>query len=207
MGRLPPLLFLLFLLLPAATSAGEAGAQLRAFLDTTRTLDARFTQLRVGEQGAGPERATGRLRLLRPGRFRWDYETPYSQLILADGERLWIYDPDLEQASVRPQDGALGNSPARLLSGGLDLDANFSVIESDRRDQGLDWVEVRPLGHEEEFTEVRFGFAGGVLDSMVMIDNLGYISNIKFNEMKINIDLGPDVFSFSPPPGVDLLGE
>lgn len=206
MKRLP-LLLLLVLLLPAVTPAGEAGAQLRAFLDTTRTLDARFTQLRVGEQGAGPERATGRLRLLRPGRFRWDYETPYSQLILADGERLWIYDPDLEQASVRPQDGALGNSPARLLSGGLDLDAHFSVIESDRRDQGLDWVELRPLSQDEEFTQVRFGFAGGILESMVMSDGLGYTTNIEFNEIEINIDLDIDVFSFTPPPGVDLLGD
>jgi outer membrane lipoprotein carrier protein len=205
MHRLP--ILLLTLLLPVAVVAGEAGTQLRTFLETTRTLDATFVQERVGEQGAGPSRATGRLRLQRPGRFRWDYLTPYSQLILADGERLWIFDPDLEQATVRPQDEALGNSPARLLSGGLDLDANFSVIETDVRDDGLDWIEVRPLGSDEEFSQVRFGFTTEGLSSMLMIDNLGYTTLIEFNNIKSNIELDQDVFAFTPPPGVDVLGE
>lgn len=205
MRRLP--ILLLTLLLPIAAAAGEAGAQLRTFLDTTRTLDATFVQVRVGEQGAGPSRATGRLRLQRPGRFRWDYQTPYSQLILADGERLWIFDPDLEQATVRPQDEALGNSPARLLSGGLDLDANFSVIETGEREGGLDWVEVRPLGSDEEFSQVRFGFSAEGLSSMFMIDNLGYTTLIEFNDIRSNIELDHDVFVFTPPPGIDVIGQ
>jgi len=205
MRRLP--ILLLTLLLPVVVPASEVGARLRAFLDTTRTLDANFVQERVGEQGAGPARATGRLRLQRPGRFRWDYQTPYSQLILADGERLWIFDPDLEQATVRPQDEALGNSPARLLSGGLDLDVNFGVIETGDRDGNLDWIEVRPLGSDEEFSQVRFGFTAEGLSSMIMVDNLGYTTLIKFNDVQINIDLDTDIFSFTPPPGVDVLGE
>ncbi len=205
MRRLLPLC--VFLLLPAAGFAAEAGHQLRVFLAETRTLDAAFVQERVGEQGAAPERATGRLRLARPGRFRWDYETPYEQLILADGERLWIYDPDLAQATVRPQAEALGNSPARLLSGGLDLDAHFAIVETRAPDGGVDWVEVRPLGGEEEFSRVRFGFVGTRLVSMVMNDNLGFETVINFNKLEINTDIDSNIFAFRPPPGVDVLGE
>jgi outer membrane lipoprotein carrier protein len=203
--RLLPLL--IGLAWPVSGIAAEAGAQLRTFLAETRTLEAQFVQERVGEQGAAPERATGQLRLARPGRFRWDYETPYAQLILADGERLWIYDPDLEQATVRPQADALGHSPARLLSGGLDLDAHFSVVELPGRSEGLDWVEVSPVGRDEEFTRVRFGFAGERLGAMVMSDNLGFTTNIKFNDLKINNQIDSSYFAFQPPPGVDVLGE
>lgn len=205
MRRLLPAL--LCLLLPVAGLAAEAGAQLRAFLEQTRTLDGPFVQERVGEQGAAPERATGRLRLERPGRFRWDYDTPYEQLILADGDRLWIYDPDLAQATVRPQAEALGNSPARLLSGGLDLDAHFSVIETGPDRDGMDWVEVRPLGSDEEFIQVRFGFTDGRLAGMQMQDNLGFTTNIKFNKLKVNSDIDSSIFVFQPPSGVDVLGE
>lgn len=205
MRRLLPLL--VSLLMPAAGHAAEAGQQLRAFLAETRTLEARFVQERVGEQGAAPERASGRLRLVRPGRFRWDYETPYEQLILADGERLWIYDPDLAQATVRPQAEALGNSPARLLSGGLDLDAHFTIIETGATGDEVAWVEVRPLGGEEEFSRVRFGFTDGRLASMVMNDNLGFETIINFSSLEINTDIDSNVFAFQPPPGVDVLGE
>ncbi len=196
------------LLLPLAATAGDPGARLRAFLDTTRSLDAGFVQERVGERDAEPERATGRLRLQRPGRFRWDYETPYVQLILADGERLWIYDPDLEQATVRPQAEALGNSPARLLSGGLDLDAHFVVVGVTGTDgSDLDWVELRPLGGDEEFTRVRFGFLGEHLAAMQMSDNLGFKTNIYFNDIEINSHIDSSLFSFQPPAGVDVLGQ
>lgn len=205
MRRLLPLLF--GLLWPVAGSAAEAGQQLRAFLAETRTLEARFVQERIGERGAAPERATGQLRLSRPGRFRWDYETPYAQLILADGERLWIYDPDLEQATVRPQQEALGHSPARLLSGGLDLDAHFSVVEVAGAGDGLDWVEVSPVGRDEEFTRVRFGFVDERLAAMVMSDNLGFTTHIEFIDLKINSEIDSSYFAFQPPEGVDVLGE
>ncbi|MDX1593644.1 MAG: outer membrane lipoprotein chaperone LolA [Gammaproteobacteria bacterium] len=202
------LILALGLWLPCAGLAGGAGAQLRSFLEETVSLDARFVQERVGERGTAPERATGRLRLQRPGRFRWDYDTPYVQTILADGERLWIHDPDLEQVTVRPQAEALGRSPARLLSGGLDLDAHYGVVETtDRREAGLDWVELRPLGGEGEFESVRFGFAGPRLVRMVMSDNLGFVTTIEFSDININHDIDPEVFTFTPPPGVDVLGE
>ena len=205
MRRLLPLL--VSLLVPATGHAAEAGQQLRAFLAETRTLEARFVQERLGEQGAAPERASGQLRLVRPGRFRWDYETPYEQLILADGERLWIYDPDLAQATVRPQAEALGNSPARLLSGGLDLDAHFAIIETGATGDEVAWVEVRPLGGEEEFSRMRFGFVDGRLASMVMNDNLGFETIIKFSNLEVNTDIDSNVFVFQPPPGVDVLGQ
>jgi outer membrane lipoprotein carrier protein len=201
------LLPLLVLALPMPSSAAAPGERLRDFLGSTVSLSADFVQTRTGEGDAETQQASGRLRLQRPGLFRWDYVTPYEQLILADGERLWIYDPDLEQATVRPQAEALGNSPARLLSGGLDLDANFAVIETNRRDGGLDWVELRPRDGEEEFSEVHLGFSAQGLASMVMIDNLGFTTSINFNNISKNTQIDSDVFSFTPPPGVDVLGD
>ena len=196
---------LLLLGTPAFAAAASAEAQLRDFLATTTTLRAEFTQQRA--VGAGSERASGRLLLARPGRFRWDYREPYSQLILADGQRLWIYDPDLEQVTVKPQDDALGSSPARLLSGAIALDSHFTVVELVEGD-GLAWVELRPSGaDDDEFNTVRLGFADGKLMVMQMVDNLGTTTDISFSAMEVNIELDTSHFEFTPPPGVDVLGE
>jgi len=196
---------LLLLGFPTFAAAASAETQLREFLSTTMTLRAEFTQQRV--VGAGGRPASGRLLLSRPGRFRWDYREPYSQLILADGERLWIYDPDLEQVIVKAQDDALGSSPARLLSGEIELDRHFTTVDLGLRD-GLSWVELRPSGADDgEFNTVRLGFASGTLKAMQMLDNLGTATDIYFSEIEINIDLDSSLFSFTPPPGVDVLGE
>lgn len=201
------LLLLIGLSLPQLLPAAEPGERLRAFLAETTSLSAGFTQERTGGTASEPERATGTLRLKRPGQFRWDYVNPYAQLILADGEKLWIYDPDLEQVTVRPQDEALGNSPARLLSGDLDLDANFAIVEASAEVAGLQWVELRPLGGEEEFSRVRLGFDAQGLASLVMLDNLGFTTKIDFNNIKKNIEIDSTVFTFVPPAGVDVLGQ
>ena len=179
------LLLVLALAAPSLLPAAEPGERLRAFLAETTAFSAGFTQERSGG-GGEPERATGTLRLKRPGQFRWDYVNPYAQMILADGAKLWIYDPDLAQVTVRPQDEALGNSPARLLSGGLDLDANFTIVEASAEVAGLHWVELRPLGGEEEFSRVRLGFDAIVLDKLFK-RRIGFVAAASFGQIGASV--------------------
>lgn len=197
---------LLALVLCSATATADGEARLRSFLADVRTLSADFQQLQRDESGAEQERASGILLMQQPGRFRWDYREPYEQLIVADGRRLWVYDADLEQVTVRGMQEALGNSPARLLSGELDLDADFTIHELPRSG-GLEWLELRPRDAQEEFTVMRLGFAPRELRAMHMIDNLGNQTEIVFSNMKINPRIDPSMFSFVPPPGVDVVGE
>jgi len=185
--------------------AGVAGDRLQQFLDGTRTLSADFIQHQQGEMRAGTGEASGHLLISRPGRFRWDYLTPYRQLIIADGERLWIYDSDLEQVTVKAQAEALGSSPAQLLSGTLDLQG-FAVVETGERD-GVAWIEIKPQGDDNEFSEVHLGFSPEGLHAMRMRDNLGNDTLIYFSNLANNIAIEPGKFSFTPPAGVDVLGQ
>ena len=196
---------LLALSLSAAASAGVARDRLEAFNRTVQSLSADFEQILFDEDGNAVKRSTGRVAIQRPGRFRWDYEKPYPQLILADGSRLWIYDPDLDQVTVKPLAEALGNAPAMLLSGEQDLEADFIIQELPARD-GLQWVELYPRKADSEFRLVRLGF-GKRLEMMEFEDPLGQKTRIRFRDMQINARLDPGFFRFTPPPGADVVGQ
>lgn len=195
-------------LLPQA--AGAAAAQrLAAFLEDTRALRARFVQEILAEDGTPTERASGTLAVLRPGRFRWDYREPYRQLIVADGERLWIYDEDLAQVTVRPQARALGRTPLQILGApaGRAL-KGFAVRELGLRG-GLEWVELLPQGGDgaADFERIRVGFAGPRLARMELVDAYGQTVRLRFEAVERNPPLAPSLFRFTPPPGVDVVRE
>ncbi len=195
-------------LLPQA--AGAAAAQrLAAFLEDTRALRARFVQEILAEDGTPTERASGTLAVLRPGRFRWDYREPYRQLIVADGERLWIYDEDLAQVTVRPQARALGRTPLQILGApaGRALEG-FAVRELGLRG-GLEWVELLPQGGDgaADFERIRVGFAGPRLARMELVDAYGQTVRLRFEAVERNPPLAPSLFRFTPPPGVDVVRE
>ena len=197
---------LLALVVSSGSALASGESRLRDFLRDVTSLTATFTQQQSDGTGAAPENASGTLHLMQPGRFRWDYRQPYEQLIVADGKRLWVYDADLEQVTVRNMAEALGNSPARLLSGELDLDRDFDVADQPRRD-GLEWIELKPRDAQEEFSVMRLGFAPRELRAMEMTDNLGNRTVISFSKMQVNPKLDSSLFIFVPPPGVDVIGE
>lgn len=148
----------------------------------------------------------------RPGKFRWDYQTPYKQLILADGQRLWIYDPDLDQVVVKPLEAALGDTPALLLSGkGLSgkqsLEQQFNIIESLEAQDGLYWVTLKPTARDSSFQEVRLGFDEKHLRRMELVDGFGQQTLLEFFDMQTNVEVPPDSFRFDPPKGVDIVGK
>lgn len=179
-------------------------AQLENYLATTSTLEARFVQTLTDEQGEVIEVARGTLYLDRPGRFRWEYTSPYQQSIVADGETLWIYDRDLEQVTRRPLDGALTDTPAALLGNELDLDESFVVSEETGAD-GRPWLRLTSKSIDDEnYSEFRLAFDADGLRAMKMTDNFGQQTLLEFSDERRNQKIDPDLFRFEPPPGVDV---
>jgi outer membrane lipoprotein carrier protein len=127
------------------------------------------------------------------------------QLLVADGRNLWFLDRDLQQVTVKPVDSALSATPAMLLSGTVDVRKNFTISPAGKRD-GLEWVLVEPRGTEADFRRALFGFDGGELKRMILDDKLGQTATIAFQMIERNGSVSPDEVSFTPPPGVDVIG-
>ncbi len=149
--------------------------------------------------------AAGKLSLQKPGKFRWDYSEPSEQLILADGKQIWFYDKDLQQANVRDRDASLANTPAVLLSGGASLSSQFDVTALPPT-EGLEWYQLVPKNPDTDFQLVRIGFRQGELATMFLADKLNQVTQLSFSNPKRNAKFAPDLFTFVPPPGVDVIG-
>jgi outer membrane lipoprotein carrier protein len=198
------------LLLAAGRAAADAPADAAALATVEHALAAldsvraEFVQQVVGQDGAPGERAAGTLYLKRPGRFRWDYSQP-RQLIVSDGEWLWLYDPELEQATVRKVRDTLSQTPAMLLSGEARVSEGFVVTAAGRAD-GLDWVRLVPRQSDTDFRELRLGFAGEVLKRMEFADKLNQLTRVELTKIERNAHLSDALFHFVAPPGVDVIG-
>lgn len=195
------------LLLAAPLQAGQAIERLNAFFSASGGMRAEFVQTVKGAAFSQPEVSTGTLMMQRPGKFRWDYQTPYQQLIVADGQRLWIYDQDLEQVIVKPLDEALGDTPALLLSGGSSVSERFVVSELPEPRDGLLWVQLLPRQAEAGFQELRLGFGREHLQRMELVDSFGQHTMLEFSRMQENITLPAKSFQFVAPQGVDVVGD
>lgn len=192
-------------LAPVAAHAG-AVEQLRQFLDSTRTLKADFAQIVVGKGGRKPQQSSGAIAIARPGKLRWEIQKPYPQLMVGDGEKFWIYDPELKQVTVRKAGQAIGSSPAALLSGSNELEKNFTLKEAGEA-EGMAWVEALPKAGDSGFEKVRLGFASGELKGMELVDNFGQTTHIRFSRIERNPTLPLALFKFVPPAGADMVGE
>lgn len=186
----------------------QAGAidQLHQFLATTRTLKADFTQIVIGKGGRKPQQSSGTIAIARPGKLRWEIQKPYPQLMVGDGSKFWIYDPELKQVTVRQAGAAIGSSPAALLSGSNDLEKNFTLIDAGEGD-GMSWVEATPKAADSGFEKVRLGFSQGELKGMELVDNFGQTTHVRFAHGERNAVLPSAMFRFVPPPGADVVGE
>lgn len=192
-------------LAPALAWAG-AVEQVRHYLDSTRTLRADFSQTVVGKAGRKPQQSSGTLAISRPGKLRWEIQKPYPQLMVGDGDKFWIYDPELKQVTVRKMGQAIGSTPAALLSGSTDLEKNFALKEGGEV-EGLNWVEALPKSSDSGFEKVRLGFAGNELKAMELLDNFGQTTQVRFSRIERNPALPATLFKFTPPAGADVVGE
>lgn len=192
---------------PAAASpaAGSAAATVESRLAGLATWSADFTQTIDDGHGKVLRSAAGKLYLQRPGKFRWDYSEPSEQLVLADGKQIWFYDKDLSQANVRSMDSTLASTPASLLSGNGAVSSQFE-IKAMPPSGGLEWFQLVPKKSDTDFQLVRIGFDKGELASMFLADKLGQVTQLTFTHTSRNAKFADDLFSFTPPAGVDVIG-
>ncbi len=202
--------FRALLLAVALTGVAPAQAQtpLDAYLDRLKTLSAEFSQTVTDSKGLQVQNASGKLVIVRPGKFRWEL-TPAGggspQVMVADGKNLWFYDRDLEQVSVKPATNALTATPAGLLSGEGDVRQWFDVAATGRRD-GYDWVKVVPKQGDADFREAQLAFDKSELRRMVLKDKLGQTVRLDFLASERNPAVPDTEVKFSPPAGADVIG-
>lgn len=195
------------MLVPALPACAASGIeQLRAFIDATQSGRASFEQKVTAKSGRKTQNASGTMAFSRPGRFRWTYDKPYYQLLVGDGEKLWVHDRDLNQVTVKKLGDALASTPAALLAGRNELERNFDLKEGGTED-GVAWVDARPKVAEGGFESVRIGFADGVLRGMVLRDSFGQTTLLRFTQFERNPALDAAQFRFTPPAGADVIGD
>jgi outer membrane lipoprotein carrier protein len=197
---------LLLLLVSGAALGAPTVEDLKSLLRQTTTARAHFAQIVLDSNMKTLQQATGTMQFSRPDKFRWEYDKPYEQLIVGDGTRVWLYDKDLNQITVRRFDRALGSSPAALLAGSSEIDKDYNVTGMSSRD-GLDWLEAVPRTRDTAFERILLGFGKSGLEAMELRDQFGQITVIKFSTIERNAKLAPELFRFTPPKGVDVISE
>jgi outer membrane lipoprotein carrier protein len=177
---------------------------LRAYLAGLSTLSAEFRQITLSSDGGRVIDSEGTLYLKRPGRFRWEYRSPAAQVIVADGDRVWLHDIELDQISHQSQDRALGGTPAQLLASDDPIEDHFRILPWDAGDE-RQWVELQPREEGGQVSKIRIGFIGDELDTLLMEDSFGQITRFSFTEPRRNPMLKEDLFRLERPIGGDYL--
>jgi outer membrane lipoprotein carrier protein len=194
-----------FAVIPGPSHAAALD-RLDQFMSGTKSARGEFEQRIVGRDGKVVQESKGTLAFSRPGKFRWNYAKPYPQLIVGDGTKVWIYDEDLNQVTVRKLDLALGSTPAALLAGNNEALRAFELKDAGAKD-GLEWVEAIPRDRDSNFERIRMGFGPSGLDAMQLTDSFGQTTTLRFTRLERNPPLEPSLFSFTPPNGADVIGK
>jgi outer membrane lipoprotein carrier protein len=199
--------FALILLLFVSSFAQAAAIdRFKTFLSGTKSARGEFEQKVHDRSGRVTQESKGSFVFQRPGLFRWVYAKPVDQVIVGDGQRVWIHDRDLNQVTVRKLSNALGSTPAALLAGSADVEKAFELSEAGAKD-GLEWLEAKPKEREAGFERVRMGFNAKGLEAMQLTDNFGQTTVLRFSKLERNPKVNPAEFKFDPPKGADVLGE
>lgn len=197
------LLALVMLATASVTAHADAVDTLKTFVREVKSGKAAFTQTVTSPDGAKKKVSSGTFEFVRPNRFRFAYTKPFEQTIVADGEKVWIHDADLNQVSSRRITQALGATPAAILAGG-DLEQAFELSALPTQD-GIAWAEARPKARDGAFQSVRVGFRGQVLSAIEIVDGFGQRSLLQFSDWVPNAAISPEAFRFTPPAGADVI--
>ncbi|HEY6512288.1 MAG TPA: outer membrane lipoprotein chaperone LolA [Burkholderiaceae bacterium] len=195
--------FCVVALLSAAAARADSVDLLRDFAQNVKSGRAGFTQTVTSVDGAKKKDSSGQFEFVRPNRFRFGYAKPFEQLIVADGHKVWLYDVDLNQVTVRPMSQALGATPAALLAGGT-LDNDFQLKAVPAAD-GMEWVQATPRAPDGPIKMLRVGFKGPALAALEIVDAFGQRSLLRFTALEQNIRLPDSTFQFTPPKGADVI--
>ncbi|MBV8209365.1 MAG: outer membrane lipoprotein chaperone LolA [Burkholderiaceae bacterium] len=198
----------LALLLTVASLAARADSleQLRQFVAQTGSARGDFSQTTEAAGKQASQTSRGSFEFSRPGRFRWVYAEPYQQTIVSDGSSLYVYDPELNQVTVKKLKGAIPASPASILFGSNDLERDFQVT-SDGEQDGVDWIAAKPRSQDSSFERIRIGFQGALPVRMELVDSFGHVTQLRFSGLQRNPRIDPSRFRFEPPKGADVLQE
>lgn len=191
------------LTLGAGVARSDGVDALRAFARDVQSARAQFTQVVTSPDGVRKKQSSGRFEFARPDRFRFVYNKPFEQQIVADGQKVWLYDVDLNQVTVRPMAGALGTTPAALLAGAA-IDKEFD-LKAQAASDGLQWAQAVPRSKEGSIQTIRVGFAGAQLAALEIVDTFGQRSQLRFTAVESNVRFADDAFRFSPPKGADVI--
>jgi len=203
--RLWAWLFLALFSIPGLAGP-EPVEQLKSFLSATRSLTADFKQVLLDEAGNPAETSHGVFYLQRPGKFRWNYEKPFRQEIVSTGGKVWFYDSDLEQVTIKKLDESVGSTPALLLSGDIPLEYNYT-IERQGDEGAMQWLKLVPKDINSTFRYLLIGLEQGSLSGMELSDNFGQLTRIYFSNIKINTPVPASTFDFKPPKNADVFSE
>ena len=199
--------FLLIFLLAFVSPVEATGIdRFKTFVRATQSARGEFEQKVFDRSGKATQESKGNFVFQRPGLFRWVYAKPIDQVIVGDGERVWIHDRDLNQVTVRKLSRALGSTPAALLAGSADVEKAFDMSDAGTKD-GLEWLEAKPREREAGFERVRMGFDANGIRAMELFDHFGQTTQLRFLNLTRNPKVDPAEFRFQPPKGADVLGE
>ncbi|PKL97122.1 MAG: outer membrane lipoprotein carrier protein LolA [Gammaproteobacteria bacterium HGW-Gammaproteobacteria-9] len=197
---------LIVALAPAHADQAASTKRLTGLLSQAETLTGRFSQLSLDGSGTQLQETSGELALKRPGQFRWHTDAPMEQLLVSNGKKVWLYDPDLEQVTIQELDQRLTHTPALLLSGDVStISENFEVSHKEAGEV-VDFT-LKPKAKDTLFDNLRLSFRNGVINDMQLIDSVGQRTNILFMGVKMNQPLKADLFTFEIPEGADVISE
>ena len=199
---------LLAVVLICTSSLANAAAieRFKTFAKSTQTARGSFEQKVYDRDRRLSQESRGSFAFQRPGKFRWVYDKPVDQVIVGDGDRVWIYDRGLAQVTVRKLARALGSTPAALLAGSTDVEKAFELADAGAKD-GVEWLDAKPKDREAGFERIRMGFDASGLHAMELTDNFGQTTILRFIALEANARVDAKEFRFEPPKGADVLGE
>lgn len=205
-NRLISLYFALFITSSNCFASEQPVQQLQAFLKSSKSLTADFKQVLINEAGNPYQTSYGVFYLQRPGKFRWNYQKPFQQQIVSTSGKVWFYDTDLDQVTIKKLDESVGSTPALLLSGNISLEDNFIM-----KDQGVEgdltWIKLLPKNQDSSFKYILIGLDKGALSGMELSDNFGQLTRIYFSNVILNPTIKASLFEFQAPKGADVFSE
>jgi outer membrane lipoprotein carrier protein len=194
------------LLLYTASASANGIDALKAFIADTKTAQAEFSQTVLDKNGTAKQQTSGTMAFSRPGKFRWSYRKPFEQIIVGDGNKIYLYDVDLEQVTIKQLGQALGSSPAALLAGDNEIEKFYVLADAGTHD-GLTWLTATPKDKDGSFNQIEMGFNEHTLAEMKIRDNFGLTTVLKLSHLERNPKLPASTFKFTPPPGVDVISD